>query len=291
MIGNPTLLSGLRYLNAVVDLLRETRLAHPTAGVWEAADLEWWWRKPRPTDELGQLFWFDNGRPVAAAIVTDWGRRLGLDIITLPDSQPDWIADVLASGLQHVDPVDTDQVEVMIDDADLLMASSLRAAGFAPLAGQGTSAWLAANRRPPIAALRAGYRLVSRDQWAGHAHHAIDRNGPDVEARLRQTSMYRPEHDLVVLDETDEVVANGLFWHDPITTVGFVEPMGTHEHHRRRGLARHILAVGLDRLVEAGATRLKINYENDNPASGTLYRAAGFEPVMTTTMYVRRPDA
>ena len=40
-------------------------------------------------------------------------------------------------------------------------------------------------------------------------HHMINlkRNHPDVESRLRQTSLYRPDLDLVVHDRRDEVAA------------------------------------------------------------------------------------
>jgi len=37
-------------LEAVTALLQRVRSAHPTAGLYEAADLQWWWRTPRSTD-------------------------------------------------------------------------------------------------------------------------------------------------------------------------------------------------------------------------------------------------
>ena len=65
---------GAGYLQAVTTLLQRVRAAHPTAGVFEAADFQWWWRSPRSTDALPQLFWFDDsGLPEAAVIATDWG--------------------------------------------------------------------------------------------------------------------------------------------------------------------------------------------------------------------------
>ena len=50
---------GLEYLETVTALLQRVRRAHPTAGLYEAADLQWWWRSPRATDDLAQIFWFD----------------------------------------------------------------------------------------------------------------------------------------------------------------------------------------------------------------------------------------
>src|SRR5690606_35077030 len=51
-------LVGLEYLEALTALLRRVRSAHPTAGHYEAADFQWWWRIRRPTDTFPQLFWF-----------------------------------------------------------------------------------------------------------------------------------------------------------------------------------------------------------------------------------------
>lgn len=63
-----------------------------------------------------------------------------------------------------------------------------------------------------------------------------------------------------------------------VTDTGLVEPMRTDDAHQRRGLARHILTTGIDLLARAGATRIKICHERDNPASEHLYLGVGFEP-------------
>ena len=64
--------------------------------------------------------------------------------------------------------------------------------------------------------------------------------------------------------------------------------MRTEDAHQRRGLARHILTTGIDLLSRAGARRIKICYEPDNPASKHLYLSAGFEPTRTTIALSRR---
>jgi len=75
-------LTGRAYLVAATHLLQDIRLEHPYAGVWEAADLQWWWRKPRSTDSVRQAFWTDaDGRSLGAAIRTDWNGTIGLDVI------------------------------------------------------------------------------------------------------------------------------------------------------------------------------------------------------------------
>jgi hypothetical protein len=71
---------GIGYLEEVTTLMQRVRAARPTAGQFEAGDFQWSWRKPRSTDDLPQLFWFDNvGRPDAAAIATESGDAILLD--------------------------------------------------------------------------------------------------------------------------------------------------------------------------------------------------------------------
>jgi hypothetical protein len=76
--------SGLESLALTTELLQRVRLADPTAGVWEAADLQWWWRTPRSSDTVEQLFWADDVGPVAAVVLTDWGMTWGFDPIVVP---------------------------------------------------------------------------------------------------------------------------------------------------------------------------------------------------------------
>ena len=49
------------------------------AGQWEAADLQWWWRTPRRSDTIDDLFWLDDDVPVAGVVLTDWGEAWGCD--------------------------------------------------------------------------------------------------------------------------------------------------------------------------------------------------------------------
>jgi predicted N-acetyltransferase YhbS len=148
--------------------------------------------------------------------------------------------------------------------------------------------WLHARVRPEISPLRDGYRLAGRDDTAARPHHLVDRSGPDVETRLRQTSLYRPDLDLVVYDDRDRVAAYGLFWFDPVTATGLVEPMRTEDEHQRRGLGRAVLTTGIDRLAAAGAERIKICYEPGNAAAKGLYLGVGFEPDRETVVFARR---
>lgn len=275
--------SGVNYLEAVTTLLHRIRRADRTAGLYEAAEVQWWWaQRSRPTDDFGQLFWFDDlNLPVAAVIATAFGDQMQLDPLVMPDAAPDWRAHVMQRGLAHVSESGVESVSFEIDSADAVLRGVLVPRGFTVEKDGGlVESWLAADVRPAISPLAEGYRLCRRIDFVGRPHHMVNaqRNQPDPEPRLRQTSLYRPDLDLVVHDDRDRVAAYGLFWYDPATGVGVVEPMRTEDDHQRRGLARHVLTSGIELLARAGAQRVKICFEPANPASGHLYLSVGFTP-------------
>ncbi len=280
---------GLEYLDAVTTLLHRIRGAHPTAGLYEAAELHWWWAQTsRSTDGLGQLFWFDEqGLPVAAVIATAFGYETQLDLIMMPDSTPDWTVHVMECGLAHACETGIESVTLEVDSADSVLRSFLLGRDFTIDEGGGlVETWLAASSRPGISPLHDGYLLRRRIEVVDRPHHMANaqRNHSDPESRLQQTSLYRPGLDLVVYDSRDQVAAYGLFWYDPETAVGVVEPVRTEDDHQHRGLARHVLTNGIDLLVAAGAERIKICFEPNNPASRHLYLSAGFEPIRSNDM-------
>lgn len=283
---------GLDYLGAATALLRRARSAHPTAGLLEAADLQWWWRASRPTDVFPQLFWFDDrGQPEAALIATDWGDGVALDPIVLPDAKPDWITHVIERGLAYAGESGFKTIEIAVDRTDDLLCTLLTRHGFAMTPGASLEvvcAWRAAHLGPRVRPLQDGYRLCSRLETEPFPHHMAGRSGQEVGERLRQTSLYRPDLDLLILDQHDQVAAYGLFWFDPLTATGLVEPMRTERAHQRRGLAHHLLAAGMSRLAQAGAQRIKLCYSPGNQAARDLYLSHGFEPHQQTAVFSQR---
>ncbi len=290
-------LVGLEYLEGVTTLLQRIRNAHPTAGLYQAAELQWWWREPRPTDELAQLFWFDDqGLPAAAVIATDFGdgssavfEETTLAAIVTPDATSDWVTHVIERGLEHAATSGLEHVEFEVDCADELVHDVLSAHGFTRKGDGVVEGWLDADDRPEVSPLPEGYRRHTRAETIDRPHHFGRRSGARTEERLRQTSLYRPDLDLVIEDAHGGVGAYGLFWFDPATATGVVEPMRTEDEHQRRGLARHVLTAGIDLLATAGARRISIGWEPENSASRHLYRSVGFEPVLSTEMLSGSP--
>ncbi len=97
--------------------------------------------------------------------------------------------------------------------------------------------------------------------------------------------MYRADLDLAVYAPNGDIAAYGLFWADPVTGVGLVEPMRTEDAYQGLGLARHVLTSGLDRLAAHGCSSLKVSYLEGNDAARRLYLGAGFRPGPTSRTY------
>jgi GNAT superfamily N-acetyltransferase len=266
-------------------LLQRARLAHPTAGLWEAADLQWWWRTPRPSDNVEQAFWLDGDGPVAALLLTDWGRTWACDPIFVPGVADTMLSVVWSRVINLVDSMKLKNVEVLARDDDPALLQLLGESGFTPAEGHSATTWMTAERKAEPAPVPEGFRLLDRTKAEGRPHHMIHRNGVEVEARLKQCSLYDPQLDLCVEASNGDTAGYGLFWFDPLTRVGLVEPMRTEDRYQRLGLARAVLTAGLNRLAARGADRLKVGYVN--AAARNLYLSVGFEVASTDRTYVR----
>lgn len=274
--------SGLEYLALATDLLQRARLTDPEAGEWEAADLQWWWRTPRPSDELRQHFWLDDECPVAAVVLTDWGRTWECVPIVVPGLSSIPLAVVWEQALRTIESSGLEAVELLARDDDVELLSLLARSGFAREEDRYGVTWMNARHRPPLAAVPDGYALVDRERADG-PHPMRKRNGEGVEARLRQCSLYDPGLDLAIEASDGRVAGYALFWFDPVTAVGLVEPMRVEDEFQRRGLARALLTEGLDRLAKRGARRLKVAYGTE--AARRLYTSAGFRVTSTSSSY------
>lgn len=276
--------SGLNALALATHLLQRSRLADPEHGVWEAADVQWWWRTPRTSDQVEQLFWLDEDGPVAAVLLTDWGELWGCDPLVVPRGALT-VAEVWRRAFHIIEKRQLAIVETLARDDDEELIGALKASHFVPGDDRSGITWMDARGRVPAHSLADGFELVDRVSSAG-PHPLNRRSGDIVEVRLRQCSLYDPWLDLAVRTTAGELAAYALFWFDPLTRVGLVEPMRVEDGYQRRGIGRALLSAGLDRLVRRGASRLKVGYATD--AALRLYVSAGFQPSATLTPFRRR---
>lgn len=280
-------MSGVDYRTLVTDLLHTARRRATHTGLWEAADLQWWWRKDQHQDAGAATFWLNERQPVAAVITTDWGARVGLDILRIDPGSNELLDVVWPRVMERIAELADSTIEMLIDDADSTLAAAADRAGFVATDHTDVTAWMDAGSRPSVTPPPTGFRLVSRDQVGDRPHHMIARNGDAVGQRLAECSLYRADLDLAVYDGDGAVAAYGLFWADPHTGVGLVEPMRTEGPFQQRGLARAVLTAGLNRLAAAGCERFKVNYVSANAASRHLYLTTGFTGTSTSRTWTR----
>ena len=279
------LLTGLDRLRATSTVLQRARLEDPLAGMWEAADVQWWWRRPRATDDLALPVWFDEAGPVAAAGLSAWDGYWQIDVHAVPgivDEQEVWDAGLDAAA-RHPDQA----LHLLVQDGAPLVDLAV-ASGFADGDEPSGTTWMDAEDHPPVTDV-PGFAVVDRAARLDRPHPMIARNGEQVGARLRQCPLYDAALDLAVEDVHGDVAGYALFWFDPTTLVGLLEPMRVEDRYQRRGLARMLLSDGLDRLARAGARRLKVGFETD--AARNLYLGAGFVQTSTDRLLRRSSTA
>ena len=99
-------LAGLDAVHATTALLQRIATSDPPGGLYQPAEPEFWWARPRRTDAMDQLYWFDDdGQPEAAAVFYDFGDNRSIMYtsvtfcpFTLPGATPERIAEVIDAG-------------------------------------------------------------------------------------------------------------------------------------------------------------------------------------------------
>lgn len=279
--------TGLEALTLATSLLQRARRADPLAGVWEAAEAQWAWRRPMRSDEVEKLFWLDDQGPVAGVLLTSWTDDVWqCDPVVVPGASGVTPSVVWERAMEHAAKHAPKGFDVPVDDGDLTFRPLAQRAGFS-VGRQDTTAWMDAADRPAVTAPPDGFVLVDRTQRRDSPHPMRQRNGDGVAQRLEQCSLYDPALDLAIETSDGRLAGYSLYWFDPSTEVGLVEPVRVEEAFQRRGLARAMLCAGMDRLAAQGAKRLKIAFESD--AAGALYQSLGFRPTSTATWYRATP--
>jgi ribosomal protein S18 acetylase RimI-like enzyme len=275
---------GLEYLALATELLQRQRVSDAVGGLWEAADVQWWFTRDPHPDAGDAVFWLDGGVPVAATVFTRWSAtRYGCDVLGPADLGPAWdavrerCAELAAAGAA---------IEMAVRPA---AAERAREHGFTADTEDYWVNWLDTEERARPRAVPDGYAIVPRPAQGGVPHPMIGRNGEHVEGRLRDCSLYDPQCDLAITAPDGSVAGYALFWPDPRTGVGLVEPMRIMDAHSGRGLGGALLREGMQRLADRGCRRLKVTYEATNKAAQALYRGAGFIPSEKVATYVREP--
>jgi ribosomal protein S18 acetylase RimI-like enzyme len=279
-------LTGKQYLSTATDLLQRIRLEGAFEGLYEAADLQWWWRNDDAAFPERQAFWFNSlGRAVACLLRYDAGTEWNNDFMWLPSAGrvvEEYVIPEVVAEISNTDRVSTMNVR----DDDIYLQNMLEDAGFVKSAAVFIEAELVNN--PARTELAPGFHLTSRveDEMP---HHLMKRNGDAIALKLSECSLYRPELDLCIRDASGNVAAYALFWMDDVTKVGLLEPLRTEASFQRLGLARYLIAEGIARLHDCGAESIRVTYSPDNEAAANLYHQSGFEDRIKQLEYRRNP--
>ncbi len=275
--------TGFEALMLATELLQRARRADPGAGLWEAADLQWWWRKRRRSDEVEKLFWLDDEGPVAGVLLTSWtDDAWQCDPVAVPQPSGVEAGLVWSRAIEHAANESANGFEVPLRDDDRTFQDLAGRSGLTA-GDKDCTAWMDAADRPPVAAPPDGFVVIDRTQRQDTPHPMRQRNGDSVAQRLGQCPLYDPALDLAVETADGLVAGYSLYWFDPTTKVGLVEPVRVEDEFQRQGLARAMLSAGINRLVARGAQRVKISYKTD--AAAALYKGVGFRQTSTATWY------
>jgi len=95
--------------------------------------------------------------------------------------------------------------------------------------------------------------------------------------KVMQTPGFDIARELVVVAPSGRFAAFLIYWLDPVSKVGLLEPVGCHEEFRRLGLATALMYEAMARMVAAGMSYAIVEYHDDNEASTKLYASVGFE--------------
>lgn len=88
---------------------------------------------------------------------------------------------------------------------------------------------------------------------------------------------YLPDMDLVVVAPNGKLAAFCVCgFDDPDKKVGYTDPVGTHLHFQRMGLAKAVVSTSLRMLQNAGAVRVELGTSSENVAMQKLAETLGF---------------
>lgn len=117
-----------------------------------------------------------------------------------------------------------------------------------------------------------GFRLVDAnevsDDQKGFAHGRAfgyyKQDSPDDDdaercfRSLRNAPDYKPELDLAIVDQFDQIASFANIWYDELNQIGILEPVGTIPKYRKMGFGKAVIYEGIKRLKKKGADKLYV---------------------------------
>lgn len=211
------------------------------------------------------------------------------------DAELDMLRAAYKTTRRYLDARGAGETPVLSDvfRCDRARAALLVRLGFAPY-----KLWDYLNERSlaepiPEPQLPAGFTLRTARMEDAAQLAAVRRSAfaatwsPDAYQRVMRKPGYDPLREIVAVAATGQIAALTILWFDCINRVGHVEPVGTHQDFRRKGLARAVLLRALHEMMRAGMERATVEHEVNNRAALELYRNLGFHKIHDIVGYRR----
>ena len=246
------------------------------------------WSAQLPHDDWEGRLWFDGEQ------LAGWGWLTGgteLELQVRPTHR-----ELVDEILDWANPT-----ELLVDERDTDLIARLNARGLVHLPA-GMSILENARSLEEIEEPRVpdGYRLTTMAEYEDTASRSAahrsaftpSRFTDEVYAVVRKTWPYRADLDCVAVAPDGSVASYALAWLDEVNRVGELEPVGTHEAHRRKGLGRAVNLFALQRLRDEGATEALVACRGDDahPIPRKLYASVGFREVERFVSFGPRPE-
>jgi ribosomal protein S18 acetylase RimI-like enzyme len=190
-------------------------------------------------------------RDLARAIV-DGAQAAGVREVSGPGA-PSALREELAVRGATIDPDPWPHLWRPLTDADLIDVEAVSSTRTEHLIGE------------RIAVQRSAFEhsTFTRERWEMMA------SGPH----------FRPELDLVALDDAGAGVSALTAWFPAGAGCGVIEPMGTHRDHWRQGHGSRVLRAAFAALRRMGADGVRVGVERSNAAAIAAYTSVGFRMV------------
>lgn len=275
----------------VTEFMTACRRRSPLGGLWDVADLHWWWRDGGYGNPEQQLFLeAPSGQALGFILLSEQYDTFDYEILpgheeseaaaTMFRHALGWLKGRLASSSKP------ESISFFIRDSHSTLRKLAEAEGFR--ASMKTYVQTALRLPLPepgsLAPIADNIRSIRETDLSGGRPPVLHTSAAKF-SRVCETPLYRPKHHLVGVDPNDQPVAECICWIDQVNDIGVLEPMETHPDHRRRGHGSEILRAALRLISVSGGKFAKVSHYNSNIAAARLYRSLGFRPVFERVVY------
>jgi ribosomal protein S18 acetylase RimI-like enzyme len=259
-----------RFAELATFLTQNARTRLPGPSLLHPGDLVWRLQSPEAGDDL-HLFYDDEGLAAFAWL-----------------SPPTELEFDLRAGLEPNGPV----AEAVFDWAEARRRGEPPAyPRFVDL--KDMDEWAREIEHPAPAPADVGRCLTALAFESQHALIAALELGSTFDRtryeQMRQSTWYDEGLD-IVCEVDGELASYCIAWADPGSGLGILEPVGTREGFRGRGVARAVVQEAQRRLKERGMRFAQVATAGFNAPARALYESSGFHQVDTLRTFMRTVD-